>query len=153
MSTSSTRRPRRSVLRLAAATLLALGILSAGNLTASAYVSLQPGWDLWTREYCEAGTFISLRHPHLESDPSRVQGREYVYRRGGRLCTFLADHAAGDHDMQIWGRKDSGLWSVEYGVFSEYAGALAAPQGFCIWVLSYLQYGPGQWSTGEKRFC
>lgn len=94
-----------------------------------------------------------MRHLHLTSEPSRAQGREYVYRRGGRLCAFVADHAAGDHGMQIYARRDTGYWSVEYGTFSEYAGALAAPQGYCITVVSYLVYGPGTWSTNEKRFC
>ncbi|WP_328332533.1 hypothetical protein OHA70_14235 [Kribbella sp. NBC_00382] len=140
-------------MRVAAVALLALGILSSSALTASAVLSLQPGWNLWTREYCEAGTLVSLRHLHLESEPSRLQGREYVYRRGGRLCAFTADHAAGDHNIQIWGRRDTGDWSVEYGNFSEYAGALAAPQGYCIHVTAYLEYGPGWWTTPEKRFC
>lgn len=133
--------------------LLALGILGAGNLTASAVLTLQPGWNLWTREYCEAGNLVSMRYLHLESEPSRTQGREYVYRRGGRLCAFTVDHAAGSHHIQIWGRRDTGAWSVEYGVFDEYAGALAAPQGYCIYVLAYLEYGPGWWTTNEKRFC
>jgi hypothetical protein len=141
------------VLRVAAVAVLSLAILGTTGLTASAVLTLQPGWNLWSREYCEAGTLVSMRRLHLESEPTRVQGREYVYRRGGRLCAFTADHAAGDHKIQIWGRTDNGGWSVEYGTFSEYAGALAAPQGYCIHVIAMLEYGPGWWSTAEKRFC
>ena len=85
-----------------------------------------------------------------------TQGREYIYRRNGRLCAFVVDHMAGSHWIDVTARHQKS-WGIDTGYYTEYAGAVAGPRGKCIEVMSTLQI-PGRgttylYSASWRRFC
>ena len=130
---------RRAISVLVAA-VLGLGSLVVMAQPAAANVTLGQGWSIWTREYCEDGSFVNMRYL---SFPGRgTQGREYVYRRNGRLCAFVVDHMAGSHWIDVSARHQKS-WGIDSGYYTEYAGAVAGPGGKCIEVLPSLQIPSG----------
>ena len=130
----------RRVITALVTAVLALGGLVVMAEPAAANVTLGKGWNIWTREYCEDGSFVNMRRL---SFPGRgTQGREYVYRRNGRLCTFVVDHLAGSHWIDVTARYQKS-WGIDTGYYTEYAGAVAGPRGTCIQVLPSLQIRSG----------
>ena len=130
---------RRAITVLLTA-VLALGGLVAMTEPAAANITLGKGWSIWTREYCEDGSFVNMRR--LSFTGRGTQGREYVYRRNGRLCTFVVDHLAGSHWIDVTARHKKS-WGIDSGYYTEYAGAVAGPRGKCIQVLPSLQIASG----------
>lgn len=114
---------------VAVAFLLGVAALVTGATSAHAtsyYTHLTPGFSLWTKEYCEDGQFVRMNRLHFGS---AVQGRQYVYRRGGRLCVFVVDHLAGSHHLRLFAKYPGGGYSEDDGYYTNYAGAFAAPKG------------------------
>jgi hypothetical protein len=140
-------------------TVLVAAVLGMASLVvlappASANVNLGPGWSIWTREYCEDGAFVNMRR--LDFSGRGTQGREYIYRRNGRLCAFVVDHMAGSHWIDVTARHQKS-WGIDTGYYTEYAGAVAGPAGKCIEVHSTLQIPAPRttylYSTRWRRFC
>lgn len=138
---------------LVAGVVMAVG-LAANPAPAAANPILPAGFNLWTREYCEGGQYITFRRLHFGD---QFQGREYVYLRDRRFCVFTTDHAAGSHWISVEARAYDdgwGTWGQDAGFFTEYAGALAAPRWKCVQVRSSMLYdGNHHYSTNEKQYC
>jgi hypothetical protein len=136
------------------AIVLGLAGLAVVAEPASANVTLGTGWSIWTREYCEDGSFVGMRY--LTFTGRGTQGREYVYRRNGRLCAFTDDHLAGSHWIDISAHYQK-TWGIDSGYYTEYAGAVAGPSGRCIAVMSNLQIPSGGkiylYGTTWKTYC
>ncbi|MEP9384600.1 hypothetical protein [Nocardioides sp. KR10-350] len=86
---------------------------------------------LWTRAHCQSGKrvwnyqfFKKPKGPHV-----------LVYRTDGRICAYTVDGMKGKHRLEAAMTKEAGNYYTAYddGVYSEYAGAVAAPKGACIW--------------------
>lgn len=143
----------------AMALLVAIASCLVSAQTASAgTVQLGTGWTLWSKSYCEQGRLVDWRRLQFHTDSGSVlhQGRQYVYARNGRLCTFVVDHAAGSHEMSISAkRKIAKTWhNNNSGYYSQYAGVLAAPGRVqCITVGSELTINRKVYQQSPKNFC
>lgn len=134
-------RMSRRLMTLAAAVVLGLVGLVTGATSAHAtshYTHITPGFSLWTKEYCEDGTLVNMQRLHFGS---AVQGRQYVYRRDHRLCIFTVDHMPGSHEIRLFAKYPSGGYSEDDGMYSDYAGAFAAPKYRCLVANSELMIG------------
>lgn len=119
----------RRLMSVAIALLLGIAGLVTGATSAHAtsyYTHITPGFSLWTKEYCEDGRLVRMNRLTFGSS---VQGRQYVYRRNGRLCVFVVDHLAGSHHIRLFAKYPGGGYSEDDGYYTNYAGAFAAPKG------------------------
>lgn len=140
----------RRLTSAAAALVLSAAALVAGAGPADAtshYTDITPGFSLWTKEYCEDGTQVSMHR--LEFGSSR-QGRQYIFRRDHRLCAFVVDHLAGSHEIRLFAKYPGGLYSEDDGYYSNYAGAFAAPKYRCLVTSSSLMIGSKMYRYGGR---
>lgn len=131
-----------------AGTVVSTGTASAGT------IRLATGWTLWSKSYCETGSRLvdwrRLQYLDLR------QGRQYVYVKNHRLCTFVVDHHSGSHTLSIAARRKSAtvVRSYDSGYYSQYAGALTAPASVsCVTVGSELEFDRKVYQQLPKTFC
>lgn len=107
----------------------------------------------WSRATCESGTLLSMRRLH---DGSHVQGRQYVYRKNGRICAFMVDHMPGGHRMGIV-MQTRYVYLTDANFYYEYAGVLTAPKKACVQISSWMHMYRGgaarEYGTTKRWFC
>lgn len=116
---------RRKLVTVALGVVMAVTGLVATSAPAQAKSDIPPGWSLWTKEYCQDGRLVWWRR--LQSG-NQVQGRLYIHQRGGRYCAFVVDRLPGRHMMYVRATVPGRGNANDYGVFDNYAGAIASPK-------------------------
>jgi len=140
----------RKILIVMVSAVVALTAVIVTPGSAQADQKIPKGYALWTRAQCESGKrvlnyrfFQKPRGPHV-----------FVYRTDGRICAFTVDGMKGKHRLGIGMTNKPGNYyrAVDNATYSEYAGAIAAPKGACVWSQGEIVLdGRPYWSRLKRR--
>lgn len=108
---------------------------------------LTNGDALWTESKCAAG-----RHTHTWPIDDHAGAYLMTYVTNGRVCAFLSYPRPTAHDLMVYWVSSTGWVSYDRGLYSSYAGALAAPAGECRLVHAELATSTGTYySEGDNH--